>query len=55
MSSRKRFESGFIGEKRARGRDEGYDEVYAGDLGDPSGFVGVQGARGGNNPTVEVN
>lgn len=53
MSSRRRgFESGFIGETKTRINDSGYDEVYAGDVGDnPTGFAGMQSARRNDNAT----
>lgn len=53
MSSRRRgFESGFIGETKARMNDSGYDEVYAGEGGDnPTGFAGMHSARRNDHAT----
>ena len=52
MSSRKRFESGFVGIKNARNNDTGIEEVYAGDgVNDPSGFLGIPGNKSGNKIT----
>lgn len=52
MSSRRRgVESGFIGQNRNSLNDSGYDEVYAGDTGNPSGFAGISNKKYGQSET----
>lgn len=51
MSSRRRgYESGFIGQNNPNINDSGYDEVYAGDIGDNNaGFTGMANNNGNNH------